>query len=133
MEQVAAVIEQAGLPKEKLDRLKTAVAEGILNAMEHGNSFRPELMAEVKVRLSSEAVMVQITDFGGGKEIPIAHMPDLEAKLAGLQSPRGWGLFIIKNMVDEMRLVSDEVHHMIELVMYRKAPGVVSDPAHESK
>ena len=28
-------------------------------------------------------------------------MPDLEAKLAGLQTPRGWGLFLIGNMVDE--------------------------------
>jgi serine phosphatase RsbU (regulator of sigma subunit)/anti-sigma regulatory factor (Ser/Thr protein kinase) len=133
MEQVAAVFEQTDLPKEKLERFKTAVAEGILNAMEHGNSFRPDLMAEVKVLLSNEAVMVQITDYGGGKEIPISHTPDLEAKLAGLQSPRGWGLFIIKNMVDDMRLVSDEVHHTIELVMHRKATGVVSDPAQESQ
>ena len=30
-----------------------------------------------------------------------AEVPDIEAKLAGLQRPRGWGLFLIKNMVDE--------------------------------
>ena len=45
-------------------------------------------------------------------------MPDLEAKLEGLQSPRGWGLFLIKNMVDEMHITSDVVHHTIELVMH---------------
>ena len=43
---------------------------------------------------------------------------DLEAKLAGLQTPRGWGLFLIENMVDEMNVLSDEVHHTIELVVY---------------
>ena len=86
-------------------------------------SERPELMAEVKVLLSNDAVMVQITDHGGGKEIPISNTPDLEAKLAGLQSPRGWGLFIIKNMVDDMRLMSDEKHHTIELVVHLGAEG----------
>jgi serine/threonine-protein kinase RsbW len=45
-------------------------------------------------------------------------VPDLEAKLEGLQSSRGWGLFLIKNMVDEMHITSDAVHHTIELVMH---------------
>jgi anti-sigma regulatory factor (Ser/Thr protein kinase) len=120
MEQVATAFEELGLSNERLERLKTAVAESILNAMEHGNGFRPELMALVKVLLSEDALAVHITDFGGQKEIPLARTPDLEAKLAGLQSPRGWGLFIIKNMVDEMRLVSDETHHTIQLIMLRK-------------
>ncbi len=52
-----------------------------------------------------------------------AKVADLEAKLAGLQSPRGWGLFIIKNMVDEMHITSDDVHHTVEIIMYRKGEG----------
>ena len=55
---------------------------------------------------------------GGGRPIPQLEVPDLEAKLAGLQSPRGWGLFLIEKMVDEMRVTSDETHHTIELVMH---------------
>jgi serine/threonine-protein kinase RsbW len=47
-------------------------------------------------------------------------VPDLEAKLKGARSPRGWGLFLIKNMVDEMHITSDAVHHTIELVVYLK-------------
>ena len=45
-------------------------------------------------------------------------MPDLEAKLKGPQSPRGWGLFLIQNLVDEMHITSDAVHPTIELVIY---------------
>jgi anti-sigma regulatory factor (Ser/Thr protein kinase) len=59
---------------------------------------------------------VRIRDHGGGKPIPEPETPDLEAKLAGLQSPRGWGLFLIKNMVDDMNIEADEVHHTIELI-----------------
>ena len=64
--------------------------------------------------------MVRITDHGGGAEIPEAETPDLDAKLAGLQSPRGWGLFLIKNMVDEMNVSGDSEHHVIELVLNTK-------------
>lgn len=71
-----------------------------------------------EVRVSDRAVSVRITDQGGGKPIPEAHTPDLEAKLAGLQTPRGWGLFLIEKMVDEMHVSSDEMTHTIELVMY---------------
>ncbi len=43
--------------------------------------------------------------------------PDIEAKLAGLQKPRGWGLFLIKNMVDEIRVHDADGRHTVELVL----------------
>jgi anti-sigma regulatory factor (Ser/Thr protein kinase) len=45
-------------------------------------------------------------------------VPDLEAKLAGTQTQRGWGLFLIQTMVDEVRVSGNPDHHTIELVMY---------------
>jgi anti-sigma regulatory factor (Ser/Thr protein kinase) len=117
MERVAAAVAGLGLPADRLERLKTAVGEATMNAMEHGNRYDPELPVAIQVRASSEVLTVSITDHGGGQEIPEADAPDLDAKLAGLQSPRGWGLFLIRSMVDEMRVTSDEVHHTVELAM----------------
>jgi anti-sigma regulatory factor (Ser/Thr protein kinase) len=90
-----------------------------MNAMEHGNHYRPEVPVKIQV-LSSEAdLSVRITDQGGSPvPEPNKEVPDLEAKLEGLQTPRGWGLFLIKNMVDEMHVTSDESHHTIEVVMH---------------
>jgi anti-sigma regulatory factor (Ser/Thr protein kinase) len=65
-------------------------------------------------------LVVRITDRGGGQEIPEPEMPNLEAKLAGAQTPRGWGLFLIKNMVDELNVTTDDLHHTVELVLYLK-------------
>jgi anti-sigma regulatory factor (Ser/Thr protein kinase) len=65
--------------------------------------------------------MVRITDFGGGKGIPERVQPDLDAKLEGLQSPRGWGLFLIQNMVDEMRVQNDGFRHTVELILKLEA------------
>jgi anti-sigma regulatory factor (Ser/Thr protein kinase) len=108
------------LSTDKLERLKTAVGEATMNAMEHGNKFNPEIPVYIRILQSDSSIAVRITDQGGESPIPAAEEPDLEAKLAGLQSPRGWGLFLIKNMVDEMNITTDKEHHTVELVMRLK-------------
>ncbi|NJN53495.1 MAG: SpoIIE family protein phosphatase [Anaerolineae bacterium] len=116
MAQVAEIVGEA-LPSNRLEKLKTAVAEATMNAMEHGNKYDEDKPVNIEVVMSETAVTVRITDQGGGKPVNNAAAPDLDAKLAGEQSPRGWGLFLIKNMVDEMNVIQDETHHTIELVM----------------
>jgi serine/threonine-protein kinase RsbW len=119
MEQVAEAVKGLDLPAQRLERLKTAVAEATMNAMEHGNRYQPEVPVKIQVLASDADLLVRITDQGGSPvPDPDKEVPDLEAKLEGLQSPRGWGLFLIKNMVDEMHITSDAVHHTIELVMH---------------
>jgi len=90
-----------------------------MNAMEHGNKYAPDKPARLKVFVAETAVRVTITDEGGGPPLKTEAAPDLEAKLAGEQSPRGWGLFLIQNMVDEMNVHQDAQHHTIELIMNR--------------
>ena len=116
-ERVAEAVQDLGMSPVRLERLKTAVAEATMNAMEHGNEYKPDLPVSLHVAASKAAVSVRITDHGGGDDIPEPEVPDLDAKLAGIQSPRGWGLFLIKEMVDEFHVTSDEVHHTIELVV----------------
>lgn len=117
MDQVAEVLRPLGLTPKQLEHLKTAVAEATMNAMEHGNGYTAELPVYIEVLRSDRAVMVRIRDQGGNRPIPTPQTPDLEAKLAERQTPRGWGLFLIQNLVDEMRVTSDETHHTIELIM----------------
>ncbi len=120
MEQVALAVRAIDLDMARIERLKTAVAEAVMNAMEHGNHYQPDKPVQIEARASDGKLIVRITDFGGGNGLPEAATPDLEAKLEGLQSPRGWGLFLIKNMVDEMNVHSDATHHTLELVLNLK-------------
>jgi serine phosphatase RsbU (regulator of sigma subunit)/anti-sigma regulatory factor (Ser/Thr protein kinase) len=117
MSKVAEAVASFGLEESRLDRLKTAVAEATMNAIEHGNGLDAEIPVLVKVLAWPDRVAVRITDHGGGEEVPEPETPDIQAKLDGLQKPRGWGLFLIKNMVDEMNVSHDDKHHTIELVM----------------
>ena len=115
-EQVGAAAAAAGLSDGRLERLRTAVAEATMNAMEHGNAYRPDQPVRVEVLVSEQAVVVRITDHGEPGDEPV-EQPDLEAKLAGLQRPRGWGLFIIRNMVDRLEESTAGGRHTLELTM----------------
>ena len=119
MERVAAVVKELGLSEQRLERLKTAVAEATMNAMEHGNRYRSEVPVVIEVLSSGADLSVRINDQGGIRDLaPDKEVPNLETKLEGLQTPRGWGLFLIRTMVDEIHISTDEVNHTVELVMH---------------
>src|SRR2546421_1368532 len=117
MEQVSHAVQELNLPERRLEQLKTAVAEATMNAMEHGNKYQSDLPVTIQVLSSATTLTVRISDKGNGQPIDVSQAPDIEAKLAELQSPRGWGLFMIKNLVDNVHVISDENHHTLELIL----------------
>ena len=120
IDRVAEVVGRLGLESSRLEKLKTAVGETVMNAIEHGNDNNPELEVGIEVKATQDRLSVRVTDHGGDKIIPDATAPDIEAKLAGDQTPRGWGLFLIGQMVDEVNTSRENGHHIVELVMNRK-------------
>jgi serine phosphatase RsbU (regulator of sigma subunit)/anti-sigma regulatory factor (Ser/Thr protein kinase) len=123
MERVAHACRELDLPPIRLDRLRTAVGEATMNAIEHGNRYQSGLPVTVRVRASSRELVVSMADQGGDRPIVAGQPPDLEAKLAGIQSPRGWGLFLIKNMVDDLRMTTDGRNHVVELILHLGGTG----------
>src|SRR5215212_7655508 len=117
MELVERAVAGIGLQATRLERLKTAVAEATMNAMEHGNEYRPDRPVSIRVLHSADRLRVQVTDRGDAGELAEAEEPDLEAKLEGRQKPRGWGLFLIEKMVDEARVSTEGGGHTVELVL----------------
>ncbi len=120
------------LPAGRLDRLKTAVAEATMNAIEHGNDNRPDLAVDIEVVLRGAEIIVDITDRGGrgdagqpgtgqlGTDDPpelACEVPDLARKLSGDQEPGGWGLFLIRHMVDGMEVTTSGERRTVRLTM----------------
>jgi anti-sigma regulatory factor (Ser/Thr protein kinase) len=132
--QVAEAVAGQGLSESRLERLKTAVAEAAMNAIEHGNRNQAEIPVDVEVVAVGGDIVVTITDQGGTPELagsgggraaaepsPGAggerEEPDIARKLAGEQAPRGWGLFLIRHMVDAMDVTTEGTRHTVTLVM----------------
>jgi anti-sigma regulatory factor (Ser/Thr protein kinase) len=125
MARVVDAVRELALPSARLEDLRTATAEATMNAIEYGNLNNPGLTVTVEVWLSDAQVRVRITDQVPGETIPAFTAPDIEAKLAGRQSPRGWGLFLIRNMVDDLRFSRDPATRFLttELILNRTMPS----------
>jgi len=107
----------------RLQRLMTAVGEATMNAMEHGSAYRADRPVSIRVLHSRDRLRIQVSDLGGAAELPEADPPDLEAKLAGEQTPRGWGLFLIEKMVDEANVTAEGGRRTLELVVHLRGGG----------
>jgi len=89
--------------------------------MEHGNQYRYDLPVRIQVMKGESQIAIRVHDFGRGLPQPEVPVPDLDSKLAGEQSPRGWGLFLIQNMVDELNILQGDQGQIIELIVNRQA------------
>jgi serine phosphatase RsbU (regulator of sigma subunit)/anti-sigma regulatory factor (Ser/Thr protein kinase) len=119
LQKVADALADRWLTDDQMERLKTAVAEATMNAIEHGNKNDERVPVDIVVQDDGHRVLVTVTDLGGeGGPVGPTH-PDLELKLAGLQTPRGWGLFLIENMVDDVEQVTEGTRHSVRLVVRR--------------
>jgi anti-sigma regulatory factor (Ser/Thr protein kinase) len=127
--QVADSVADLNLPPRRLNKLKTAVAEATMNAIEHGNDNRADLAVDIEVFYSGTEIIVTITDHGGrgdpgwADEGDDAEIPDLDRKLSGDQGPRGWGLFLIRHMVDGMEVTVEGERRTVRLTMRTPVPG----------
>ena len=122
---VAETASSAGISAGRLERLKTAVAEATMNAIEHGNKNHADIPVDVEIIQTGDEITVAISDQGGAlvqDPAADAEEPDLVKKLAGAQRPRGWGLFLIRNMVDAMEVTTDGQRHTVWLTMRTSAP-----------
>jgi serine phosphatase RsbU (regulator of sigma subunit)/anti-sigma regulatory factor (Ser/Thr protein kinase) len=123
IERVEGAVAGLGLGSSRLERLKTAVGEATMNAMEHGNEYRPDRPVSIRVLVSSDRLYVRVTDHGHAGALAEPETPDLEAKLEGRQKPRGWGMFLIEKMVDEARVTSEGGGRTVELALRLEGGG----------
>jgi serine phosphatase RsbU (regulator of sigma subunit)/anti-sigma regulatory factor (Ser/Thr protein kinase) len=120
MDRVAQIVVPVGLDVARLERLKTAVSETAMNAIEYGSVGDPGVPVRIRVERRPTSLQVRIADAGLGGAVPDlaeAELPDLDAKLAGLQKPRGWGLFLIQQMVDRVEIVREGERQTVVLTL----------------
>ena len=101
MECSAAFAKIMGFVPERVEDIKTVVAEACLNAIEHGNKGRPDARVVVTMRYEDKSIKIAVADEGDGL-IEFPEEPDIEKKLEMLETPRGLGIFIMKRLADEL-------------------------------
>jgi serine/threonine-protein kinase RsbW len=100
MECAASMAKKMGFTEDRIQDLKTAVAEACLNAIEHGNKM--DTSTKVGITLTAEESRLQVSVKDEGKGIDQVPTPSIESKIKGEDKPRGWGIFLIKSLVNEV-------------------------------
>ena len=113
----ASAAKDMGLAEERIEDLKTAVSEACLNAIEHGNKMDASM--KVGVVLNVEELNLQVTVQDVGDEIGPVETPNIEDKIEGKSNRRGWGIFLIKNLVDEVKFESaPEGGNLVRMIIH---------------
>jgi serine/threonine-protein kinase RsbW len=105
MSTAAAVAKLMGFREDRVEDLKTAVAEACINAIEHGNRLNEKLSVGVVMSAGEDSLEVKVIDDGKGMMKQPAR-PDIDRKMLGEEDPRGMGMFLIQALVDEAEWVA---------------------------
>jgi serine/threonine-protein kinase RsbW len=124
MDLAASVADRMGFPADRVEDIRTAVGEAVTNAIEHGS--RPDGPNRVEIVLAPEAAALAIevhdtatTPFP--PEVKDGTPPSLEDRLARRAPARGWGTFLIRNLVDEVEFSSDDQGNQVRMVIFLRS------------
>ncbi|MFQ5675527.1 MAG: ATP-binding protein [bacterium] len=103
MESAAAAAKIIGFHKTRVEDLKTAISEACSNSIEHGNRFKKDTMVLVTLQVNEKSLEVNIKDEGKGFPKKVK-APEIDKQINGTEDTRGWGIFLIKSLVDEVEI-----------------------------
>ena len=108
--QAAAVGEFIEMPRDKIDEVKLALVEACINAFEHAHTRDGRVHLTFRVgreRDAREFLVVEVLDQGRGFDQATVETPSAEKTFSGRQK-RGWGLQIIRSLMDSVAISSSE-------------------------
>lgn len=106
-----------GVASDRIEDLKTAVAEACSNAIVHGNKGRPDTKVLVTMKFDDDHMSVFVEDEGDG----IMDFPedaDVIRQIEQLEPPRGLGIYLIKRLVDQVEFNQiTDVGHGVRMII----------------
>ena len=101
-----SLAESMGMSADKIDEVRMAVVEACINAFEHSRAEDGRVYITFQiVGKDSEKLQITIADNGVGFEPAEVETPRIEDKLKAARK-RGWGIQIIKGLMDEVEIRS---------------------------
>jgi len=107
MSTAASVAKLMGFSEDRIEDLKSAVAEACINAIEHGNRMDESLKVGIILSMTATTLEIKVWDQGDGLKAEI-RPPDIDSKMAGDENPRGMGVFLIQGLMDEVEWINSE-------------------------
>ena len=94
-----SIAKKMGFSKDRIEDMKTAIAEACINAIEHGNKF--DANTKVGITLAADDTSLEIVVRDNGNGIDPDKIPKKLTGDNGFPKRRGYGVFLISNLVNE--------------------------------
>ena len=116
-----AMAEFMHMSSDRIDEVRMAVVEACINSFEHSNASDRKVYLTFSVIGSGEPETLQIVirDTGVGFNPESIEKPSIEEKLKAA-SKRGWGLQIIKGLMDSVEISSDQEGTTLVMTKHRE-------------
>ena len=108
---VEDLAKKNGFAQEKIEELKLAINEALANVIEHAYQWQKNKVIFIYFSIHYQDIEVVIKDFG--KKLDTAQ---LKSRNLDDVKDSGLGVFLIKNMVDEVEYHSEELGTELKLV-----------------
>lgn len=87
--------------------------------MEHGNKMNATTKVGISLSLDKTKLKVSIGDKGKGFDINKIRKPDIDNKIEGNERARGWGIFLIKSLMDDVKFeLSKDGNNVTTLIIH---------------
>lgn len=119
--QVAALGESIGMGRDKIDEVKLALVEACINAFEHSGTRDEQLHLTFRIGKNEEGkewLEVEVFDQGKGFDHARIETPSIEKSFSGGKK-RGWGLQIMKSLMDAVAISSGDFGTRILMRKYK--------------
>lgn len=119
--QVAALGDYIDMSRDKIDEVKLALVEACINAFEHAHTRDDRVHLTFRVGREgdrAEFLEVEVLDQGKGFDQCSVETPTPEKTFVGGQK-RGWGLQIIRSLMDSVVITSGEGGTRIVMRKYK--------------
>ncbi|MBC91023.1 MAG: anti-sigma regulatory factor [Flavobacteriaceae bacterium] len=114
--QTAEVVSKhMDLSEEKSAEISMALIEACINAFEHSES-KSEIY--IHFLIDDDNLTIKVIDKGKGFDSTNVKIPNIETKLTTSEKKRGWGIMLIKELMDTVNFESD--HTGTTLTMTKK-------------
>jgi serine/threonine-protein kinase RsbW len=121
MDVAASVARRMGFPPDRIEDIRTAVSEATINAIEHGHPPNASQDLVITLIREGESLEIDVHDQSPTPFPPLEDagtMPNLQDKLSGRSSTRGWGTFLIRSLVDEVEFCSTPGGNLVRMVIH---------------
>jgi serine/threonine-protein kinase RsbW len=118
---LAAFAKSVGFSSSRIEDLKTSVAEACINAVQHGNKGKPDARVLVTAKFQSDVLWISVFDEGKGLKAELKD-PNIERIIDNLDPPVGFGVFLMKRLMDEVEFDRTS-NHLHEVRMKMKLQG----------